>query len=56
MVEQLLTVRMLWVDFNFITRDKFVGFEGTASHQEIDGSDGVHEAAFIAGLKMEELT
>ena len=37
--------------FNFITRDKFVGFEGTASHQEIDGSDGVHEAAFIAGFE-----
>ena len=27
--------------FNFITRDKFEGFEATASHQEIDGSDGV---------------
>ncbi len=36
--------------FNFITRDKFEGFEGTASHQEIDGSDGVDEAAFIAGF------
>ena len=36
--------------FNFITRSKFEGFEATASHQEIDGSDGVQEAAFIAGF------
>jgi len=36
--------------FNFITRNKFEGFEATASHQEIDGSDGVQEAAFIAGF------
>ena len=36
--------------FNFITRNKFEGFEATASHQEIDGSDGVQEGAFIAGF------
>ena len=36
--------------FNFIMRDKFEGFEGTASHQAMDGSDGINEAAFIAGF------
>ena len=36
--------------FNFIMRDKFEGFEGTASHQALDGSDGINEAAFIAGF------
>ena len=36
--------------FNFITRNKFEGFEATASHSDAKGTDGMNEAAFIAGF------
>ena len=36
--------------FNFITRNKFEGFEMTGSHQDFDASDGIDEVSFIAGF------
>ncbi len=36
--------------FNFITRNKFEGFEATANHSDAKGTDGMNEAAFIAGF------
>ena len=36
--------------FNFITRNKFEGFEATVSQSDLDASDGTTTAAFIAGF------
>ena len=36
--------------FNFITRNKFEGFEAYARHDDMEASDGADEAAFIAGF------
>ena len=36
--------------FNFITRNKFEGFEATVSQSDLEASDGTTTAAFIAGF------
>ena len=39
--------------FNFITRNKFEGFEASVSQSDLDASDGTTTAAFIAGIAVD---